>query len=283
MFNKFNQLIHMRTYQNLKQILIFIALVLGLSYLVFWGPIALLELKTANLVEGKVYNLPAFIFFLIGGFVPSIVGIFLTKIYDHNSGLKDLLKSAIDFKIGFQQFVIIVTYPIIIGVLQLIINRLSGGTFDYSQFLKQLPSILPLIILGPLSEEFGWRGFLQKRVNIEFSPVLGSFVIGITWSLWHLPLFYMPGTSQHDFNMPYIPFMISVVFSSFVYTFVYIKSQGSLFSALLLHWVSTYIMQVIGSQVTRSDAYNYLECLPALLIGTIFIFILNKQGTKNAK
>jgi len=79
--------------------------------LIFWGPIAILKLKTANLVEGKVYNLPAFIFFFIGGFVPSIVGISLTKTYDHNSGLKDLLKSAIDLKIGFQQFVIIVTYP----------------------------------------------------------------------------------------------------------------------------------------------------------------------------
>jgi membrane protease YdiL (CAAX protease family) len=271
----------MKVSQNLKQILIFIILVLGLSYLVFWGPIAFLKLKTANLVEGKVYNLPAFIFFLIGGFVPSIVGISLTKIYDHNSGLKDLLKSAINFKIGFQQFAIIVTYPIIIGVLQLLINRVLGGTFDYSQFLKQLPSVLPLIILGPLSEEFGWRGFLQKRVNIEFSPVLGSLVIGITWSLWHLPLFYMLGTSQHDFNMPFIPFMISVIFSSFIYTYVYIKSHGSLFSALLLHWVGTYIMQVIGSQVTRSATYNYLECLPSLLIGTIFIFILSKQGTKN--
>ena len=273
----------MKASQNLKQILIFIILVLGLSYLIFWGPIAILKLKTANLVEGKVYNLPAFIFFFIGGFVPSIVGISLTKIYDHNSGLKNLLRSAIDFKIGFQQFVIIVTYPIIIGVLQLLINRVLGGTFDYSQFLKQLPSVLPLIILGPLSEEFGWRGFLQKRVNIEFSPILGSLVIGMTWSLWHLPLFYMLGTSQHDFNMPFIPFMVSVLFSSFIYTYVYIKSHGSLFSALLLHWVGTYIMQVIGSQVTRSATYNYLECLPALLIGTIFIFILYKQGTKNLK
>lgn len=273
----------MKTNQNIKQILIFIALVLGLSYFVFWGPIALLNLRTANLVEGKIYNLPAFILFLIGGFVPSIVGLILTKKCDHKSGLKVLLKSAINFKLGFRQFVIIVTYPIIIGVLQLIINKSSGGTFDYSQFLKQLPSILPLIILGPISEEFGWRGFLQKRVNVEFSPVIGTLVIGFTWSLWHLPLFYMSGTSQHDFNMPFVPFMISVVFSSFIYTYVWIKSHGSLFSAILLHWVITYIMQVVGSQVTRSAAYNYLECLPALLIGTIFILVLYVQGTTNLK
>ena len=273
----------MKSSQNLKQILIFIILVLGLSYLIFWGPIALLKIRTANLVEGKLYNLTAFIFFVIGGFVPSIVGIVLTKIYDNKSGLKNLLKSAIDFKIGYQVFLIIVTYPVIAGTLQLIIYSLLGGSFDYSQFIKQLPSILPLIILGPLSEEFGWRGFLQKRVNNEFSPIPGTLVIGITWSLWHLPLFYMLGTSQHDFNMPFIPFMISVTFSSFIYTFVYIKSNGSVFSALLLHWVGTYIMQVIGSQVARSETYNYLECLPAFLTGVVFIYFLYKQGQKLEK
>lgn len=264
----------MKSNQNRLQIFIFIVLVLGLSYLVFWGPIALLKLRTANLVEGKIYNLPAFILFLIGGFVPSIVGILLTKYYDHSAGLKHLLKSATKIKIGFQQYLIILLYPITVGVLQLAINKLAGSTFDYSQFLRQLPSIVPLIVLGPLSEEFGWRGFLQKRVNDEFSPVLGTLIIGITWSLWHLPLFYMVGTSQHDFNMPFIPFMISIVSSSFIYTYVYTKSNGSLFSALLLHWLGTYFMQVIGSQVTRSVTYNYLECLPALLIGTIFIIIL---------
>ena len=269
--------------QNLKQILIFIALVLGLSYLIFWGPITLLQLRTANLIEGKIYNLPAFISFLVGGFVPSIVGIFLTRIYDHKSGLKELFKSAINLKIGIQTLVVIVLCPITIGLMQLIINRLTGGSFDYNQFIKQLPSILPLLILGPISEEFGWRGFLQKRVNSKFSPLLGSLVIGITWSVWHLPLFYMPGTSQHDFNMPFMPFMISVISYSFIYTYVYLKSHGSLFSAILLHWVGTYIMQVIGSQVSRSDTYNYLECLPALLLGIVFMVLLHKQGAKTLK
>jgi membrane protease YdiL (CAAX protease family) len=273
----------MKASQNLKQILIFIILVLGLSYFIFWGPIAILKLRTANLVEGNVYNLPAFILFLIGGFVPSIVGIVLTKIYDSKSGFKHLLKSAINFRIGIQAFAIIFAYPFIVGTLQLITNSLLGGSFDYSQFVKQLPSIIPLIILGPLSEEFGWRGFLQKRVSYEFSPILGSLVIGITWSLWHLPLFFMLGTSQHNFNMPFLPFMVAVTSSSFIYTYVYIKSKESLFSALLLHWVGTYIMQVIASQVPRTLAYNYLECLPALLIGVLFIFILHKQGTKSLK
>ncbi|MGE5347894.1 MAG: CPBP family intramembrane glutamic endopeptidase, partial [Actinomycetota bacterium] len=201
----------------------------------------------------------------------------LTRIYDRKSGLKELLKSAISYRIGFQVLAVIVLYPVIIGLFQLFIINLTGGSFDYSQFIKQLPSILPLVILGPLSEEFGWRGFLQKRVNTEFSPVIGSIVIGVVWALWHLPLFYLPGTSQHDFSIPFIPCFFSLVFTTFVYTWGYLNSHQSLLSAILLHWVGTYVMQVISSQVTRSVEYNYLEVLPSVLIGTVFIILLLKR------
>jgi hypothetical protein len=161
--------------------------------------------------------------------------------------------------------------------LQLILYATLGGRFDYTQFIKQLPTTLPLLIAGPLSEEFGWRGFLQKRVNEKLSPTAGSIIIGIVWALWHLPLFYMLGTSQHEFNVPFFPFMISIISSTFVYTYIYIKSKGSLFTAFLLHWIFTYVFQVIASQISRTTIYNLLECIPALMIGFVFIILLNHQ------
>ena len=268
---------------NIKQSLLFTALVIGLSYLVFWGPIALLKLRAANLVEGKIYNAPAFIFFVIGGFVPSLVGIVLTYFYEGKEGYKNLLKSAINIKIGLQSITIILVYVLALSSLQIILYTLIGGSFDFSQFITQLPSIVPLIVLGPLSEEFGWRGFLQKRINIEFSTVKGSIIIGIVWSMWHLPLFFMIGTSQHDFNIPFVNFMISVICSSFIYTYLYIWSKGSLFAALLLHWIATYFLQVITSQVKRTFTYNYLEFIPSLLITYIIILLLVTMNSKQSK
>jgi membrane protease YdiL (CAAX protease family) len=263
--------------KNLKQSLIFILLVIALSYVIFWGPIALLKVRTANLVEGKIYNLPALIFFLIGGFIPSIVGIILTLVFEDKEGIKKLFLSAINIRIGYSSLIIIIVYVIALGSLQLMLYDLLGGSFDYSQFIKQIPTIFPLIIFGPLSEEFGWRGFLQKRINKEFSTITGSIIIGVTWSLWHLPLFYMIGTSQHDFNIPFIIFMISIISSSFVYTYLYIKTDGNLFSAILLHWLFTYILQVISTQISRTATYTLLECLPALIIGSVFLILLKNQ------
>src|SRR4030042_7091720 len=96
--------------KNLKQSLIFILLVIALSYVIFWGPIAILKLRTANLVEGKIYNLPALIFFLIGGFIPSIVGIILTLVFEGKEGIKKLFLSAINIRIGFSSLIIIIVY-----------------------------------------------------------------------------------------------------------------------------------------------------------------------------
>jgi hypothetical protein len=68
---------------NLIQSLLFILLVIGLSFLIFWGPIALFKVRKANLVEGKIYNIPALLLFIIGGFVPSLVYAYLAAILLH--------------------------------------------------------------------------------------------------------------------------------------------------------------------------------------------------------
>jgi hypothetical protein len=51
--------------------------------LIFWGPIALFKVRKANLVEGKIYNIPALLLFIIGGFVPSLVYAYLAAILLH--------------------------------------------------------------------------------------------------------------------------------------------------------------------------------------------------------
>jgi len=71
--------------------------------------------------------------------------------------------------------------------------------------------------------------------------------------------------------------MISIISSSFVYTYIYYKSNGSLFAAILLHWIATFILQVISSQISRTPAYNFMEWLPALIIGFVFIILLKNQ------
>lgn len=44
------------------------------------------------------------------------------------------------------------------------------------------------LILGPLGEEFGWRGYFQDRLNPNIGWLAASLLVGAIWFVWHLPL-----------------------------------------------------------------------------------------------
>jgi hypothetical protein len=70
----------------IKEAVLFSGIVLGLSYLVFWGPIAVLQLPTASFVGGAKGSTWALILFILGGFVPSAVGLALARTRDGPAG-----------------------------------------------------------------------------------------------------------------------------------------------------------------------------------------------------
>ncbi len=267
----------------LKEAFLYLGVTLFFSYFIFWGPIAFFKIETANLVAGKIGPLWAFILFILGGFVPSGVGIALTAIFEGKPGLRDLFHSSIQIKLGLKWYLLILSVVLFYGSLLILFYTMLGGKFYFAQFWIQLPTIIPLIILGPLSEEFGWRGFALKRLLKTQNANLASLIIGLGWAFWHLPLFFMLGTSQHDFNVPIIPFLISVTSSSFIYTYIYLRTKKSLYSAIFLHWVWTYVMQVISSNVTRTYLYNWLEWIPPFLIGLLFILLLRVDKDRREK
>ena len=265
--------------KEVKEVIVFFTAVIGLSYLVFWGPIALLKVPTVNLVDGEMGPIWAIVLFIIGGFVPSIVGIMLTAKYEGREGVKKLFKQSIKVKIGYKAFIAIIIIAVYFAVSLILTAKLTNSDFNYSQFWIQLPTIIPLIILGPLSEEYGWRGFAIKRLLKCTNANLASLIIGIVWALWHLPLFYMLGSSQYEMNMPFLVFLVSVVGTSFIYTYFYTRTKASIFSAILLHWLYTYVMQVVSSSITRTGLFNWLEVIPTVVIGLIFAIIMRNDKT----
>ncbi|GEB50287.1 MULTISPECIES: CPBP family intramembrane glutamic endopeptidase, partial [Streptomyces] len=61
--------------------------------------------------------------------------------------------------------------------------------------------LVSMIISGPLSEEPGWRGTAYPRMRATMGRFRIALVLGVIWAVWHLPLFFVDGTVQHDLGL----------------------------------------------------------------------------------
>ncbi len=272
----------MKSTHAAKEAYVFLGLTLAFSFFVFWGPLALFKIPTISFVSDV--NGPAWAIglYIAGGFVPSLLAMVLTWRKEGLPGLRIIGRSILQFKLDWRWYA--VTFLIVIaGTLgQLLIYRLIGNQFNAQVFVAQLGSFLPLLFLGPLSEEIGWRGYALDRLQTRWSALVSSLIIGMVWSLWHLPLFLIPGTSQHELGVPFIGFLIKLTSSSVLYTWLYNNTRRSLWSAILLHWLYTYAAQVMSSGVVRSPLYNALEYLPYGLMAAAVVLVWKPQTLRGA-
>jgi membrane protease YdiL (CAAX protease family) len=257
----------------LKEVSLFFGLTLALSYLVFWGPLALFQIPTISFVRGVTGPGWAIALFITGGFVPSLVAIFLTWKQHGVSGLRQLGRRILQFKIGWQWYLAAVAVVVISTLGQLATISLLGQTFDLALFPAQLGSAILLIVLGPLSEEIGWRGYALDRLQTKWNALVSSLMVGLVWGLWHGPLFYMVGTSQHELALPFVGFVGGVMAVSVLFTWLHNNTHGSLWTAILFHWVYTYFVQVVASGVTRGPLSNWVEYLPYWVVALIVVLI----------
>lgn len=94
-----------------------------------------------------------------------------------------------------------------------------------------LPEQIAIAIIAPLGEEFGWRGYALPRLQSITTPLKASVLIGVAWTVWHLPTYFVPGASVTDMFLG-LPAMVA---SSIVYTWLYNRSGGSMLVMVMAH------------------------------------------------
>lgn len=88
------------------------------------------------------------------------------------------------------------------------------------------------LILGPLGEELGWRGYLQDDLNQRIGWLEASLLVGVIWLVWHLPLWAIE--SPHA-QIGLALFGAHVMVYSVIIGAAYTLSGGSILPAILIH------------------------------------------------
>jgi uncharacterized protein len=115
-----------------------------------------------------------------------------------------------------------------------------------------------------LVEEPGWHGVGQDLVQHRVSPVVGVLVVAALWVAWHLPLFFLEGTYQHDLGFLSASFWFfnpSLALLSSLYAWLVNGSGGSVLIAVVAHAGTS----VAGGLIPQDDLTDVFRTLALAL------------------
>src|SRR5262249_7979945 len=111
-------------------------------------------------------------------------------------------------------------------------------------------------------EEIGWRGYWLPLLGTRVGPPRASPHPGLVWAAWHLPLFFIPGTS--NYGQSFVIFTLQVVAISVPMAWLYARTGGSLLLVMLMHAANNQMRNIVPSAVpVASHALTLSTYLPA--------------------
>ena len=133
----------------------------------------------------------------------------------------------------------------------------------------------PLNLLGgPLNEEPGWRGFALPRLQARWGAVAASVILGLVWTLWHVPLFLLHGW----LSVPIWAFAVLLVCLSVSMTWVTNWSRGSVLPAIGMHAVfnSSFPILVALCQGVPTRAPGLVWYVVGVAATTLVVVVLTR-------
>ncbi len=219
-----------------------------------------------------------FSYLIIGfgaGFSPAYATYIVLKKHKKIKGFKSFL--SLIFNGTMTKNTIIVTGLFFIS--QLIVNLITNNYVGNPWYMFIV--FLPLMIIGGGIEEIGWRGFLQPAFEDKMPFFLSSILIGIIWTIWHLPLWLVQNSSQSSLNL--ISFLCYCIVFSFVLGTLY-KITKNVFSCILLHaWGNVLGSMFIGNSIHNTpDKLLLTVYLIEIIICVVCFNIFDKRSNSNA-
>lgn len=255
---------HLRT----RDVLLFLVFSHGWTW-AFW--------LLAGLTAESVWDFPAVIFLIVGGAGVFMGGLAMSRITYGRGGIRDLALRTIDPRpISAYWWAIVVLFFPVIVLISAAIASVTGVTtepVDLRGALERLANPLQLLglmafilIMGPLPEEIGWRGYLLDRLQLRWSALVASLVLGVIWWSWHLPLLVLPGYYE-AFGMDApgaLDFLWALLPAAVLYTWVYNNTGRSILAVVIFHFMQNFSSEFAGVSLEMRPVMLALMILVAV-------------------
>ena len=151
------------------------------------------------------------------------------------------------------------------------------GLWDWPALLRIPHLFLPNLLVAPLGEEPGWRGFALPRLQKRLHPLAAAVVLGFLWANWHLPLFLVS-----FYTTPYwlyVPFLMG---ASVIIGIGFEVSGESTITAIYLHGllnvgIGVMLNEFLGKATIR-DRLSTNVAEAAGFLGVAILLAISTRG-----
>jgi len=241
---------------------------------VIWGGAILIGQSNS---QESIFETPGIVLLImiLGTFGPAIGAIISKYSIEGKDAVKIFLKSFLSLKFGWKVWTLIFLVlggacfiawiiPEFLGEDRLPMYLPSAYVF--------LPYLLMMVFFGGGQEEIGWRGYISPYLERKYGLIVGGLILGIVWAAWHLPLWFIPGTSQIYMN--FFGFMLGTIGYSYFLSWVIAVSGNRLMSGLIAHgtanaFAALFPWLIMADDVKQTRFWIYLVFI--LIIGIIIV------------
>lgn len=182
-------------------------------------------------------NQPWSLAWALNAFSPTISAVLLSWLIGGWSEVKRLLSGFTRWRVGWFWYgaaAFLFLGPLLFAVIYALLGFEAPGLQSGVTAAGLIGQLVFTLFSGPLSEEAGWRGFALPRLQQKYNAFVSSLILGVIWCFWHLPLYFLPGSSQQ--GIPFPIYLLLVVTLGIYFTWLYNNSRGSLLITVLAHF-----------------------------------------------
>lgn len=236
------------------------------------GALALLQMGEAYDFAGASLSVPPWLVYLLtrlADFSFTIAGAVMIALTAGRAGLQALWQRLTRWHIAPRWYAVGLL-PIVLYVLAVVVGGvgemapLSGATLLTLLFSAEAGLLVSLFLRGATGEELGLRGFALPRLQERMSPFRASLVIGLFWGAWHLPV--LLGRDA----VSIVAFLLLSFGLSFIFTWMFNGSGGSLIPGLLFHATQNWEegFETLFPALVGTD-WELISTLALLLLGIV--------------
>ena len=242
----------------------------ALSYLIMFG-----------VIFGFIYFRPSqplqrwSLVWLFSVFSPSIGALIVSWISGGMPEIKRLLSGFTRWKVGFAWYfwaAFLILGPLAITLIYKALGNPSPGIIPGETILTMSETILFTLFSGPIAEEMGWRGFALPRLQGRYNALVSSLILGVIWTCWHIPLFFLTGATQ--MSIPFPIYLVLVLTITTYMTWLYNNTRGSLIITVLAHYAYNLTALLTGVLGLMPASLFYMMAGGLLGLTTIAIVVI---------